>query len=54
MKMRLGYKIHQSNRFFYDIAGAEQWLEFPFDMLIFNVLYILTVGKTTSMNRIKT
>ncbi|EMF83575.1 hypothetical protein LEP1GSC188_1296 [Leptospira weilii serovar Topaz str. LT2116] len=48
-----GYKIHQSNRFFYDVAGVEG-LEFPFIMLIFNVLYISASRVMVRMNRIRT
>ncbi|WP_061249745.1 hypothetical protein [Leptospira alstonii] len=47
-----GYKINQSSRFFYDIAGIEG-LEFPFIMLLFNVLYIFASGAMASINRIK-
>ncbi|UOG36802.1 hypothetical protein MAL08_11840 [Leptospira noguchii] len=47
-----GYQIKQSNRFFYDIAGIEG-LEFPYFMLLFNILYISFSGSIAAIHKSK-
>ncbi|EMO54560.1 hypothetical protein [Leptospira noguchii] len=47
-----GYQIKQSNRFFYDVAGVEG-LEFPYFMLLFNILYISFSGSIAAIHKSK-
>ncbi|EMN78926.1 hypothetical protein [Leptospira interrogans] len=47
-----GYQIKQSNRFFYDVAGIEG-LEFPYFMLLFNILYISFSGSIAAIHKSK-
>ncbi|EMO77538.1 hypothetical protein LEP1GSC127_2642 [Leptospira kirschneri str. 200801925] len=47
-----GYQIKQSNRFFYDIAGIEG-LEFPYFMLLFNIIYISFSGSIAAIHKSK-